>query len=105
MKTLTIAVIFLAGGVSLAAAAMPTGGERGSRPTDLIAADLNVEEATFVACFQDVQPARDKNPSGARQRMNKAVLLPCLQADNPAITNSMLDEVMDRYRPEGPMKH
>lgn len=109
MKTLTYAVIltgvFVAGGVSLATAAMPTGGERGSRPTDLIAADLNVQEATFVACFKDVRPARDKTPSGERQRMNKAVLLPYLQAENPAITNSMLDAVMDRYRPEGPMKH
>lgn len=83
----------------------PVFAKGGDRPTDLIAADLEIEEAVFVTCFADVQPAKDKSPSGARQRMNKAVLLPCLQAANPAITNAALDAVMDRYRPEGPMKH
>jgi hypothetical protein len=102
MRTLIYAIVFAAGGLSLASAAISTT-ERGNRPTDLIAADLNVEEATFIACFKDVEPARDKNPSGERQRMNKAILLPCLQAENPEITNRMLDEVMDRYRPEGPI--
>jgi hypothetical protein len=29
--------------------------------------------------------------------------LPCLQAENPSITNEKLDSVMDKYRPEGPM--
>ncbi|MGR3815653.1 MAG: hypothetical protein ACU0AU_16280 [Cognatishimia activa] len=104
MRTLVYAVIFVAGGLSLASAAIPNA-ERGNRPTDLIAADLNISEEVFVQCFADVQPAKDKNPSGQRQRMNKAVLLPCLQAENPEITNRMLDQVMDRYRPEGPMKH
>ena len=104
MKTLTYAVIFMAGGLSVATTAWSATSERGQRPTDLIAADLNIPEATFVSCFKDVQPAKDKNPSGARQRMNKAVLLPCLQAENPEITNRMLDQVMDRYRPEGPIK-
>ena len=104
MRTLVYAVIFVAGGLSLASAAIPNA-ERGNRPTDLIAADLNISEEVFVQCFADVQPAKDKSPSGQRQRMNKAVLLPCLQAENPEITNRMLDRVMDRYRPEGPMKH
>ena len=76
----------------------------GDRPTDLIAADLAIPEADFVACFAAVQPARDHSPSGARQRRNKSVLLPCLQAANPAISNARLDQVMDRYRPEGPMR-
>ena len=75
-----------------------------NRPTDLIAADLGVSEAEFKTCFMDVQPDGDKSPSGARQRMNKAILLPCLQDANPIITNAMLDSVMDKYRPEGPMK-
>lgn len=101
MKTLTYAIIALAGGVSLATVALS---QSGQRPTDLIAADLNVSEASFVQCFEDVRPAKNKNPSGERQRMNKAVLLPCLQAENPEITNRMLDDVMDRYRPEGPMR-
>ena len=70
-----------------------------------IAADLNIPEEVFLVCFDPVQPDGDKNPSGARQRMNKSVLLPCLQEANPAITNTMLDTVMDRYRPEGPIRN
>lgn len=76
----------------------------GERPTDLIAADLEIPEAVFVACFEAVEPAQDHKPSGARQQRNKAVLLPCLQAANPEISNARLDEVMDRYRPEGPIR-
>ena len=75
-----------------------------NRPTDLIAADLGVSEAVFKSCFMDVKPAGDKFPTGARQRMNKAILLPCLQDSNPAITNARLDAVMDKYRPEGPIR-
>lgn len=73
-----------------------------NRPTAAIAADLGLPEAVFVACFAPVSPAADKAPGGARQQANKALLLPCLQAANPAISNDMLDAVMDRYRPEGP---
>lgn len=77
----------------------------GNRPTDKIAADLGVSEQQFIDCFSGVQPAqRGSHPSGDRQRMNKAVLLPCLQRANPAITNDSLDAVMDTYRPEGPMR-
>ncbi|MDG1739210.1 MAG: hypothetical protein P8L68_16785 [Paracoccaceae bacterium] len=78
---------------------------KGDRPTDLISADLDIPERVFIDCFSDVQPDPGKNPSGARQKMNKAVLLPCLQDSIPAITNDLLDEVMDRYRPEGPFHH
>lgn len=35
--------------------------------------------------------------------MNKSILLPCLHAADPEITNDMLDAVMDKYRPEGPI--
>ncbi len=76
-----------------------------SRPTDLIAADLNIEEATFITCFKGVSPDPNHAPNGAQQRANKAILLPCLQAANADITNDILDSVMDRYRPEGPMRH
>ena len=79
-------------------------GSIGDRPTDLISADLGVSENAFIACFSDVQPAKDNNPSGARQHANKGVLLPCLQIKNPEITNRFLDSVMDKYRPEGPMQ-
>lgn len=72
-----------------------------NRPTDRIAADLGIEEDVFIECFKPVNPEPDKYPSGQEQRANKAILLPCLQKANPAISNERLDRVMDRYRPEG----
>ncbi len=72
-----------------------------NRPTASVAADLDIEEAVFIECFKPVNPEPDKYPSGAEQRANKAILLPCLQRANPAITNDRLDAVMDKYRPEG----
>lgn len=71
-----------------------------NRPTDRIAADLDITEVQFIECFKPVNPEPGKYPTGAQQRANKALLLPCLQAANPAITNDRLDAVMDRYRPE-----
>ena len=91
--------------LSLAAASPAFADNDPNRRTDLISADLNIPEQVFKDCFVDVQPAGDKNPSGERQRMNKAILLPCLQAANPEITNEMLDRVMDKYRPEGPIRN
>lgn len=72
-----------------------------NRPTGKIAADLGIREVVFVACFKPVNPEPGKFPTGAQQRANKAILLPCLQQANPAITNDLLDAVMERYRPEG----
>jgi len=72
-----------------------------NRPTREIASELDIEEAAFIDCFQPVIPEPGKNPTGARQRANKAILLPCLQRANPSITNDRLDAVMDKYRPEG----
>ena len=88
--------------VSVLTLATPALAGPGDRPTDLISADLGVPEAAFIACFSGVSP--DHDPSGATQQANKAVLLPCLQQANPDITNTALDIVMDRYRPEGPMR-
>jgi hypothetical protein len=104
MKILPYSALVLLGGMCLATVATSETLKRGERPTDLIAADLNISESTFVACFENVQPDPNHDPSGERQRMNKSVLLPCLQAENPNITNRRLDDVMDRYRPEGPMR-
>lgn len=73
-----------------------------NRPTGLISADLGVGEDQFVKCFWDVEPEVNGKPSGQKQRMNKAILLPCLQQANAGITNEKLDAVMDKYRPEGP---
>jgi len=72
-----------------------------NRPTDKIAADLEITEVQFIECFRPVNPEPGKFPTGAQQRANKAILLPCLQQANPAITNDRLDAVMDKYRPEG----
>lgn len=72
-----------------------------NRPTGKIAADLGIEESVFIECFKPVNPEPGKYPNAAQQRANKALLLPCLQAANPSITNKKLDIVMDRYRPEG----
>jgi hypothetical protein len=72
-----------------------------NRPTDRIAADLGIREEVFIECFGPVTPEPGKYPTGAQQRANKAILLPCLQKANPAITNERLDRVMDKYRPEG----
>jgi hypothetical protein len=104
MRLLTYSAIMMLGGLSLATVATSETLERGNRPTDKIAADLNVHEEVFIACFSDVRPDRNHAPSGAKQKANKAILLPCLQAENPEITNRLLDDVMDRYRPEGPMR-
>ena len=72
------------------------------RPVAAIAADLDITADQFVACFSNVNPApQGTRASGARETANKAILLPCLQAANPAITNNRLDAVMDKYRPEG----
>lgn len=72
------------------------------RPVAAIAADLDITADQFVACFNDVNPApKGTNPTGAREKANKAILLPCLQEANADITNNMLDQVMDKYRPEG----
>lgn len=76
-----------------------------NRPTDRIAADLDIPESVFVECFKPVNPEPGKYPTGAQQRANKALLLPCLQKANPAITNDRLDAVMDRYRPEGAFRN
>lgn len=72
-----------------------------NRPTDKIAADLGVPEEVFLKCFDQVRPEPNKYPTREKQRANKALLLPCLQQANPAITNEFLDSVMDKYRPEG----
>lgn len=98
------AFILAAGALSLSAflTSEPALAAPGDRPWALYAADLGVPEATFRACFSGVSPDPGHAPSGATQRANKEVFLPCLQAENPSITNDMLDMVMDRYRPERP---
>lgn len=94
------AIIFTAGILSAQAAKLRNDP---NRPTDKISADLGVTEEQFIACFWNVNPEENGKPSGAKQQENKAILLPCLQKANASITNDLLDSVMDKHRPEGPI--
>lgn len=70
-----------------------------NRPVEAAAAELGVTPMQFASCFAGVTPAQTAAElDGAREWANKAVLLPCLQAANPAIDNAMLDRVMYKYR-------
>lgn len=72
-----------------------------NRPVGKISRDLGIMAAQFIACFNNVKPvAKGNKPTKQRERMNKAVLLPCLQKANRNITNDKLDKVMGRYRPK-----
>lgn len=71
------------------------------RPVHLIGPELGVTGEQFAKCFEAVSPApRGTEPTAARERANKAVLLPCLQAINPEISNDLLDSVTAKYRPK-----
>ncbi|KQX38886.1 hypothetical protein ASD04_09580 [Devosia sp. Root436] len=74
-----------------------------NRPVAAVAGELGVTPLQFATCFAGVTPARTADElNGARERDNKAILLPCLQAINPAIDNARLDAVMDKYRGGAP---
>jgi hypothetical protein len=74
----------------------------GQRPTDKISADLDIPEAVFVACFSRVLQEKNHSQSGIQQRVNKAILLLCLQKSKSSTTTERLDTVIDSYRPAGP---
>lgn len=75
------------------------------RPVHLIGPELGVTGDQFAKCFEAVNPVAQTGmgdvvePSAEREQANKAVLLPCLQAINPSITNDLLDSVSNKYRP------
>ncbi len=71
------------------------------RPTKKISSDLGISQKEFIECFKNVRPAQGSNPNAAKVHANKKILLSCLQKSNSTITNEMLDEVMDKYRPGG----
>lgn len=74
-----------------------------NRPVEAVAAELGITPLEFATCFAGVTPAvTAAELNGRRERDNKAILLPCLQAVNPAIDNAMLDRVMDKYRGAAP---
>jgi hypothetical protein len=70
-----------------------------NRPVEAVARELGVTPLQFATCFAGVTPARtEAELNGELERNNKAILLPCLQAFNPGITNDRLDQVMNKYR-------
>lgn len=76
-----------------------------NRNVSCVSRQIGVTDAQFRTCFRPVQPDPSHDPSGDRQRANKATLLPCLQKADPRLTNDALDRAMDACRPEGPMRH
>lgn len=86
--TSSISAAALAALVSLSALlpdtafAYPTHNDLDKRPVADIAGELGVAPEIFVACFYNVQPAGDFNPTTKRERTNKSILLPCLQKAN-----------------------
>lgn len=102
-KTQTIIVTLMAGLIAAtSASAATTKRIDPNRPVAAISADLGVTSEQFVDCFYNVNPApKGTKATGARERANKNILLPCLQKANSSITNDTLDAVMDKYRPEG----
>lgn len=74
-----------------------------NRPVEAVAGELGITPLQFATCFAGVTPARtEAELDGQRERDNKAILLPCLQAINPTITNDRLDAVMNKYRADPP---
>ncbi|MCA9018756.1 MAG: hypothetical protein KDA74_01335 [Planctomycetaceae bacterium] len=77
------------------------------RPVALIAAALGVKPEVFRQAFSNVKPARGGDPTPARARANKEVLMAAL--GKHGITNDRLDTVSNyyRYQPErgGLWKH
>lgn len=74
-----------------------------NRNVSCVAQKIVVTETQFRLCFLPVNPDRAHRPSGEVQKANKAKLLPCLQAANSRLSNSVLDRAMDSCRPEGPI--
>ncbi|UJR20121.1 hypothetical protein I4U23_023253 [Adineta vaga] len=69
------------------------------RPVAKVASELGILPEQFIACFNDVQPApQGSEPTAAQVHAKKEHLLSCLQKVNSAITNELLDAVMDKYR-------
>ena len=74
-----------------------------NRPVAAVAAELGITPLQFATCFAGVTPATSQAElNGRKEQDNKAILLPCLQQANPAISNEMLDGVMDKYRGAAP---
>jgi hypothetical protein len=63
--------------------------------------DLGVTAQQLVGCFRNARDTlQAAEPGPERDEARNAVLLPCLQKTNPAITDDSLDAVMGKYRPQ-----
>jgi hypothetical protein len=100
---LSVGIVVIAAALMIAltvqqASAYTSKNDLDRRPVDRIAAELGIEGQQFADCFAGVTPDPDFNPTPGQERANKAILLPCLQKANPAISNDLLDQVMNKYR-------
>lgn len=81
---------------------LPAGNpEDHGRPVDAIAKELGVTPEQFRAAFKQVHPAaRGEQPTEEQRIANRTALAAAL-----GVTPEKLDEVMDKYRPEGKVGH
>jgi hypothetical protein len=76
----------------------PPPGPEGNRPVEAIARDLGVTPEQFREAFKKVTPApKGQRPTPEQRAHNRKVLSEAL-----GVSPEKLDEVMDKYRPEGP---
>jgi len=88
---------------SASAEAQPSRAEA-QRIATAISQDLGVSLWTFAGCARGVSSAPQVAAATdeGRAEARRAVLLPCLQKANPAITADMLDAAIARHRPTAP---
>lgn len=90
---------------------------RPTLPVADIASELGVAEADLTDCLaanMPAQPPIDRPADGAEksgsrpapqaERSPAPEMISCLQAHNSEITADMLDDVMQKYRPERPAR-
>jgi hypothetical protein len=76
----------------------PGDGPDHGRPVEAVARELGVTPEQFREAFKLVTPApRGSEPTDAQRKHNREVLSKAL-----GVSPEKLDEVMDKYRPEGP---
>ncbi len=72
--------------------------QEGNRPVEAIARELDVTPEQFRAAFAKVTPApKGQRPTPEQRARNRQILSQAL-----GVSPEKLDQVMDKYRPEGP---
>ncbi|PJI86285.1 hypothetical protein BC777_2653 [Yoonia maricola] len=95
-KQLTIWCIAAATVVPMAATAQ--NGPPPGPPLDELAADLHVPTAALETCMP--RPAEGARP----QRPDPAAIANCLKAENPAVTQQIVAQVLEDNAPEQPRR-